>query len=73
MVVVSLFVMIWMPFPSVPMVDTIFLTSQVIYGDTDSVMVQFGVSTVEDTMKLGREAADYISGTFIKVTAETFV
>lgn len=41
-----------------------------IYGDTDSVMVQFGVSTVEDAMKLGREAAEYISGTFIKVTTE---
>uniref|UniRef100_A0A804P190 DNA polymerase n=1 Tax=Zea mays TaxID=4577 RepID=A0A804P190_MAIZE len=41
-------------------------TAEVIYGDTDSVMVQFGVSTVEDAMKLGREAADYISGTFTK-------
>lgn len=41
-------------------------TAQVIYGDTDSVMVQFGVPTVEEAMKLGREAADYISGTFIK-------
>ncbi|KAB5556432.1 hypothetical protein DKX38_007341 [Salix brachista] len=39
---------------------------EVIYGDTDSVMVQFGVSTVEAAMKLGREAAEYISGTFIK-------
>ncbi|CAL5386849.1 unnamed protein product [Camellia sinensis] len=33
----------------------------------DSVMVQFGVSTFEETMNLGREAADYISGTFTKV------
>lgn len=40
---------------------------QVVYGDTDSVMVQFGVPTVESAMNLGREAADYISGTFIKV------
>ncbi|KAK4345883.1 hypothetical protein RND71_036059 [Anisodus tanguticus] len=40
--------------------------AEVIYGDTDSVMVQFGVPTVEEAMKLGREAADYISGTFIK-------
>lgn len=47
------------------------MTSQVIYGDTDSVMVQFGVSTVEDAMKLGREAADYISGTFTKVNRQT--
>ncbi|XP_043698298.1 DNA polymerase delta catalytic subunit [Telopea speciosissima] len=40
--------------------------AEVIYGDTDSVMVQFGVSTVEAAMKLGREAAEYISGTFTK-------
>ncbi|XP_055807609.1 DNA polymerase delta catalytic subunit isoform X2 [Solanum dulcamara] len=40
--------------------------AEVIYGDTDSVMVQFGVPAVEEAMKLGREAADYISGTFIK-------
>ncbi|XP_048442279.1 DNA polymerase delta catalytic subunit isoform X2 [Pyrus x bretschneideri] len=40
--------------------------AEVIYGDTDSVMVQFGVPTVEAAMNLGREAAEYISGTFIK-------
>ncbi|XP_057770162.1 DNA polymerase delta catalytic subunit [Salvia miltiorrhiza] len=40
--------------------------AEVIYGDTDSVMVQFGVPSVEAAMDLGREAADYISGTFIK-------
>ncbi|GMP26428.1 hypothetical protein CsSME_00002866 [Camellia sinensis var. sinensis] len=40
--------------------------AEVIYGDTDSVMVQFGVSAVEEAMNLGREAADYISGTFMK-------
>ncbi|KAK3211470.1 hypothetical protein Dsin_016176 [Dipteronia sinensis] len=40
--------------------------AEVIYGDTDSVMVQFGVPSVEEVMKLGREAAEYISGTFIK-------
>lgn len=31
-------------------------------------MVQFGASTVEEAMKLGKEAAEYISGTFIKVS-----
>ncbi|MED6216570.1 DNA polymerase delta catalytic subunit [Stylosanthes scabra] len=41
--------------------------AEVIYGDTDSVMVQFGVSSVEEAMNLGREAAEYISGTFTKV------
>ncbi|KAJ4960448.1 hypothetical protein NE237_020358 [Protea cynaroides] len=40
--------------------------AEVIYGDTDSVMVQFGVSTVEEAMKLGRKAAEYISATFTK-------
>ncbi|KAJ7945210.1 DNA polymerase [Quillaja saponaria] len=41
-------------------------TAEVIYGDTDSVMVQFGVPSVEEAMNLGREAAEYISGTFTK-------
>lgn len=40
--------------------------AEVIYGDTDSVMVQFGVTTVEEAMNLGREAADAISATFTK-------
>ncbi|KAJ6819957.1 putative DNA polymerase delta catalytic subunit [Iris pallida] len=40
--------------------------AEIVYGDTDSVMVQFGVPTVEAAMKLGREAADFISGTFTK-------
>lgn len=31
-------------------------------------MVQFGEPTVEAAMKLGREAAEYITGTFIKVS-----
>lgn len=39
---------------------------EVIYGDTDSVMVLFGVTNVEAAMDLGREAAEYISGTFTK-------
>lgn len=35
-----------------------------IYGDTDSVMVKFGVDTVAESMELGKEAAEYISRTF---------
>ena len=35
-----------------------------IYGDTDSVMVRFGVSTVAESMELGRKAAEYISSHF---------
>ena len=38
----------------------------VIYGDTDSVMVKFGVSHVEEAMALGAEAAEYVSQSFIK-------
>lgn len=37
---------------------------QVIYGDTDSVMVNFGVSTVAEAMKLGREAAEFVTKKF---------
>jgi DNA polymerase delta subunit 1 len=32
-------------------------------------MVQFGVPTADAAMKLGREAADFISGTFTKVSS----
>ncbi|GFR97478.1 DNA polymerase [Elysia marginata] len=39
--------------------------SQVIYGDTDSVMCKFGVKTVEEAMKLGQHAAEYISTKFV--------
>ena len=35
--------------------------SQVIYGDTDSVMVKFGVASIEEAMKLGKEAANYVT------------
>lgn len=38
--------------------------SKVIYGDTDSVMVRFGVDTVEQSMDLGKEAASYVSTHF---------
>ena len=37
----------------------------VIYGDTDSVMVKFGVKTVGEAMVLGRHAAEQISKQFI--------
>ncbi|CAG8665710.1 3087_t:CDS:10, partial [Ambispora gerdemannii] len=38
----------------------------VIYGDTDSVMVKFGVDNLEEAMKLGKEAADLVTSKFIK-------
>ncbi len=38
----------------------------VIYGDTDSVMVKFGVETVKEAMELGREAALAVTEKFVK-------
>ena len=40
--------------------------ADVIYGDTDSVMIKFNVQDLEEAMKLGQEAAEYVSATFIK-------
>ena len=39
---------------------------QVIYGDTDSVMCKFGVDSVAEAMKLGQEAAEFISEKFVQ-------
>ncbi len=38
----------------------------VIYGDTDSVMVKFGVETVAEAMELGKEAAQSVTEKFVK-------
>jgi DNA polymerase delta subunit 1 len=40
--------------------------AKIIYGDTDSVMIKFGVKTIEDAMKYGREAAEYVTEKFAK-------
>ena len=40
--------------------------AQVIYGDTDSVMVKFGMKDLAEAMKLGEEAAAYVSEKFVK-------
>ena len=40
--------------------------ADVIYGDTDSVMVKFGVDSVAEAMALGQEAAAEVSLTFAK-------
>lgn len=36
----------------------------VVYGDTDSVMVKFGTSDLSESMRLGAEAAEYVSSLF---------
>ncbi|KAM6223345.1 DNA polymerase delta catalytic subunit [Rhynchocyon petersi] len=38
--------------------------AKVVYGDTDSVMCRFGVSSVAEAMALGRDAADWVSSHF---------
>jgi len=40
--------------------------AQVIYGDTDSVMVKFGPKELDKAMELGTEAADFVSSKFVK-------
>jgi len=40
--------------------------AEVIYGDTDSVMVKFGTDSIPEAMRLGKEAADLVSETFMK-------
>ncbi len=40
--------------------------AEVIYGDTDSVMVNFRAGSVTDAMRLGKEAAEAITATFLK-------
>ena len=38
----------------------------VIYGDTDSVMINFGIDDLPEVMKLGKEAAAHVTRQFIK-------
>lgn len=35
--------------------------SEVIYGDTDSVMVKFGCTDIAEAMEMGKEAAAFVS------------
>jgi len=45
------------------LVDVVF-AAKVIYGDTDSVMVLFGGTTVEQGIEAGKHAAEYINASF---------
>lgn len=40
--------------------------ADVIYGDTDSIMIKFGIDDMAKAMDLGREAADLVSKEFIQ-------
>ena len=40
--------------------------AKVIYGDTDSVMVKFGVKTLQEAMELGKQASEIITKYFKK-------
>eukprot|EP00730_Choanoeca_flexa_P019669 TRINITY_DN9614_c0_g1_i2.p1 TRINITY_DN9614_c0_g1~~TRINITY_DN9614_c0_g1_i2.p1 ORF type:complete len:1053 (+),score=322.68 TRINITY_DN9614_c0_g1_i2:142-3159(+) len=40
--------------------------AEVIYGDTDSVMIKFGTTDLKETMALAEEAAEYVTKTFIR-------
>lgn len=40
--------------------------AQVIYGDTDSVMIKFGISDMTEVMKVAEEAAAYVTESFVK-------
>ena len=40
--------------------------AQVVYGDTDSVMIKFGTSDLKEAMTLAEEAAGIVTASFIK-------
>ncbi|ELP86560.1 DNA polymerase delta catalytic subunit, putative [Entamoeba invadens IP1] len=40
--------------------------AKVVYGDTDSVMVKFGTSDLKEAIRVGKEAAEYVTSKFPK-------
>lgn len=46
--------------------------ANVLYGDTDSVMISFGAKTLEQTIELGTEAASYVTTFFVEPISLVF-
>ncbi|XP_064100710.1 DNA polymerase delta catalytic subunit-like, partial [Macrobrachium nipponense] len=42
-----------------------YVNAKVIYGDTDSVMINFGVDTIQEAIVLGQEAAAFVTNFFM--------
>ncbi len=40
--------------------------AEVIYGDTDSVMVRFGPAVMTEVMAMAKEAAEYVTSNFVR-------
>jgi DNA polymerase delta subunit 1 len=40
--------------------------AKVVYGDTDSVMIRFGCPDLPTAMRLGAEAAEFVSARFVR-------
>lgn len=55
----------WVPM-HLTLIHATYFFEQVIYGDTDSVMVKFGTETVAASMELGKEAASYVTSQFVQ-------
>ena len=46
--------------------------ANVLYGDTDSVMISFGVKTLDETIELGTQAAQYVTTFFAEPISLVF-
>lgn len=46
--------------------------AQVIYGDTDSVMILFGTKTLPETIEIGKEAAEFVTTYFAQPISLVF-
>ncbi|PWA33263.1 hypothetical protein CCH79_00013575 [Gambusia affinis] len=46
--------------------------ARVVYGDTDSVMVKLGVTTVKEAMEIGREAAEWVYYPYLLINKKRY-